>query len=176
MKEHILLSLVGTDRTGLVDRITEAVVKGRGNLESSRMAVLGGEFAMLLLVSVDAEAKSGLEANVRQAAVALDLTLTIKPTTPRRPAQGTVPLSVRVRGMDHEGIVHEVVHYLAGLGMSVEALDSQVGYAPHSGTPLFSMSMRLQAPASVSLSSLRRGLDEVGGKLNVDIDLSTASE
>lgn len=176
MREHLLLSLIGTDRTGLVDKITEAIAKNRGNVEGSRMAVLGGEFAMLVLVAVDSANRQTMETEVQKVASSLELTFHSKRTTPRKPNQGTVPLVVRVRGMDNEGLVHQVTRYLVGHGVSVETLDSQVGYAPHSGTPLFSMNMTVQSPASVSLSTLRRGLEEVGDRLNVDIDLSTSED
>ena len=176
MREHLLLSLIGPDRTGLVDKITEAIAKSKGNVEGSRMAVLGGEFAMLLLVSVEGAQRALLESEVQKIATSLELTLHAKPTSPRKPNQGTVPLLVKVRGMDNEGLVHQVTRYLAGFGASVDSLDSQVGFAPHSGTVLFSMDMTIHAPASVSLASLRKGLQEVGDRLNVDIELSTARE
>jgi glycine cleavage system transcriptional repressor len=176
MKEHLLFSLIGTDRTGLVDKITETIAKSKGNVEGSRMAVLGGEFAMLLLVSIPSSQRAALEADVQKVAASLELTLHIKTTTPRKTNQGTVPLLVKVRGMDNEGLVHQVTKYLAGFGSSVDTLDSEVEFAPHSGTSLFSMDLTIHAPASVSLASLRKGLQEVGDRLNVDIDLSAAKD
>lgn len=176
MREHIVFSLVGEDRTGLVDRITESISRAKGNVEGSRMAVLGGEFAMLILVSVEPSQRQALEESTKRAAASLGLLLTSKSTTPRKSHAGFVPLQVKVRGMDNEGIVHQIVHYLAGLGMSVESLDSQVGYAPHSGTPIFSMVARVAAPISVSLVGLRKGLDDVGAQLNVDIEASALQD
>jgi glycine cleavage system transcriptional repressor len=169
MKEYVVFSLLGSDRTGLVDRITQAIGAARGNLEDSRMAVLGGEFAMVMLCSVESGGTAALEAGVRTASDELGLLFTAKPTTARKSHSGTVPLSVQVRGMDHEGIVHDIVHYLVEHGVSVETLDSHVTNAPYSGVLLFSMNMRVEAPASLSLSTLRRNLEAVGDKLNVDV-------
>ncbi len=171
MKEYVVFSLLGSDRTGLVDRITQAITRAKGNLEDSRMAVLGGEFAMVMLCSAEPGGVTALEAGVRAASDELGLLFTAKPTTARKAHSGTVPLSVQVRGMDHEGIVHDVVHYLVEQGISVETLDSHVTNAPYSGVLLFSMSLRVEAPHSLSLSTLRRNLEEVGDKLNVDVDV-----
>ena len=171
MKEHILLSLVGPDRTGLVDKISGAILKQKGNLEDSRMAVLGGEFAMLMLVSIPGDARQALEQAVRQEAETLGLLLTIKTTTPRRNENVATPLKLRVEGMDHEGIVHDVVHYLAEQGVSVETLDSQLTNAPHTGSPLFSMNLHLEVPSAVSLSVLEKGLDAVADRLNVTLEI-----
>ena len=51
MSQLIVISAVGTDRTGVVQDITKAVLACGGNIEESRMSTLGKEFAMLLLVS-----------------------------------------------------------------------------------------------------------------------------
>lgn len=171
MKQHLVFSLIGADRPGLVDRITAAITAAGGNLEDSRMAVLGGEFAMIMLCTAEGEGAAGLEQAVRGTAGDLEMLVTCKPTTPRAPLPGTVPLAVHVRGADHEGIVHDIVHHLMERGASVATLDSQVTPAPHSGTPLFSMSMRVEAPASVSLAGLRRSLEDVAEPLNVDVEV-----
>src|SRR3954470_21760466 len=50
--EHFLvLSALGPDRPGLVAEVTEYLTERGGNVEDSRMAVLGAEFGVLLLVS-----------------------------------------------------------------------------------------------------------------------------
>ena len=51
MSQLIVISVIGTDRTGVVQDITKAVLACGGNIEESRMSTLGKEFAMLLLVS-----------------------------------------------------------------------------------------------------------------------------
>ncbi|HEY3998460.1 MAG TPA: ACT domain-containing protein [Candidatus Xenobia bacterium] len=170
MKKHLLLSLVGPDRTGLVDMISGAIFKHRGNLEDSRMAVLGGEFAMLLLVTVPDEARAELEAAVQEAAHGLGLLLTVKPTTPRRVPTESTALELRVEGMDHEGIVHDIVHFLAEQGVSVETLESSVTMAPHTGSPLFSMHLHLDVPPAMSLNVLEHGLVTVADRLNVTLE------
>ena len=171
MKDYLVFSLLGADRTGLVDRITRAIRGAQGNLEDSRMAVLGGEFAMVMLCSVESTSSEGLQTAVKAASDELELVYTVKRTTARKAHSGTVPLTVEVSGMDHEGIVQDVVRYLVEQGVSVETLDSQVHNAPYSGVPLFSMKMRVEAPAALSLASLRRSLQAVADELNVDVEV-----
>lgn len=175
MRQYYVFSLMGTDRTGLVDQVTQAIGRGTANLEDSRMAVLGEEFAMMILCSVTPEHSDKLLEEMKSTAQALDLLFQWKATNARRLSQKMVPLQVDVKGMDHEGIVNDVVHHLVEQGISVESLDSQVVNAPYSGVPLFEMRMRVQAPASVSLASLRRHLSGVADKLNVDVDVRTSA-
>ena len=175
MKQSMVCSLLGEDRPGLVDAITQVLGKHGANLEDSRMAVLGGEFAMMFLCSLDASGVEGLCQELQSRAQELQLQLTWKVTAARRAQSGTLPLQVAVRGADHEGIVHNLVHYLAAQGVSVDNLESQLVNAPYSGVPLFEMQMRISAPASLSLSGLRRKLQEVGDDLNVDVEVEPAS-
>jgi len=169
---HLVLSLVGADRTGLVDRLSEVIVRWGGNLEESRMAVLGGEFAAIMLVSVNTEKRAALEKDIQGLAHTLGLMALCKETAGPQPhgAGGAgVAFDVNVSGMDHEGIVHEVVHYLAGQGMSIDNLESHITQAPYSGTALFSMSLAGRAPSAVSVGDVRSRLHDIADSLNVDI-------
>ncbi len=49
-KSYLVLTAVGPDRPGLVSEISSLVLAAGANLEDSRMAILGGEFALLVLV------------------------------------------------------------------------------------------------------------------------------
>lgn len=175
MKQHLVFSLLGPDRTGLVDRVTQTLSKHRANLEDSRMSVLGGEFSMMFLCSLEPASVEALVQALDGVARELDLLIQHKETTPRRSHSGMLPLQVSVRGADHEGIVHDLVHYLVEQGVSVDNLESQLVNAPYSGVPLFEMQMRISAPASLSLSALRRKLQVVGDELNVDVEIETVS-
>lgn len=175
MKQHLVFSLLGPDRTGLVDRVTEVLGSSGANLEDSRMAVLGGEFSMMFLCSVEPGQAEKLIGDVRHAATELGLLMLHKQTTTRQNQAGTLALQVAVRGADHEGIVHDLVHHLVEQGVSVDALESQLVNAPYSGVPLFEMQMRISAPASLSLSGLRKRLQAVGDDLNVDVEVETVA-
>ena len=52
MRRHLVMTFVGPDQIGIVDRVTRMILEYDGNVEESRMTRLGGEFAMLLLISV----------------------------------------------------------------------------------------------------------------------------
>lgn len=52
MHMNIVLTLTGPDRVGLVEDVTARILDCGGNVETSRMARLGGAFAILLLASL----------------------------------------------------------------------------------------------------------------------------
>ena len=55
MRSTIVFTLTGSDRVGIVEEVTGVLLGLGGNIETSRMARLGGEFAMLVLLSLPAE-------------------------------------------------------------------------------------------------------------------------
>jgi glycine cleavage system regulatory protein len=60
MKLPLVITLVGPDRTGLVESVAQAVASHGGNWLESRMCRLGGEFAGILRIEIPAERKTEL--------------------------------------------------------------------------------------------------------------------
>jgi len=169
---YLVITIIGPDRRGIVAKITEIALKYRANIEESRMARLGGDFAVIMLVTVptdrEADLLSGLELLEAQG-----LSVTSKTTSLARLKvfEGFVPYEISLVGADHEGIVHRVAEFLAEQRVQVETMDTHTTQAPVSGTPLFAMQAMIQAPPELSLSRLRQALMELGDALGVDIDV-----
>src|SRR5438874_5071808 len=58
MMQQLAVSAIGSDSTGMVHELTRIISESGGNISESRMASLGTEFAMLLLVSGNWHANS----------------------------------------------------------------------------------------------------------------------
>jgi glycine cleavage system transcriptional repressor len=157
-KSYLALTAVGPDRPGLVNEISTLVLAAGANLEDSRMAILGGEFALLMLVSGDQPAIEEVELRAVDLGARLGLRLMTKPTTPRAAGRDFLAYRIRVTGVDRPGIVQRVASLLAGRGVNVAALESRLSYAPESGTPLFILEAALQVPSALALADLRREL------------------
>src|SRR3970040_99289 len=52
-KDHLILTAIGPDQVGLVQKISEFIVRRGCNIEDSKMAVFCGEFAVIVLISGD---------------------------------------------------------------------------------------------------------------------------
>lgn len=166
----MVLTAVGPDRPGLVQQISEAVHEAAANLEDSRMAILGGEFALIVLLSGPPAAI----AKVRERAAAFDklgLHVSLKETTAPSSAERFLPYRLRVSGVDRPGIVAGVSKALAVRGINVASLESRVQNAPLSGTLLFLLNAELRVPSDIALSSLRRELGAVCDEENLDFSL-----
>jgi glycine cleavage system transcriptional repressor len=173
MRNNIVLTLTGPDQIGIVEKVTESVLGCGGNVETSRMARLGGEFAVLMLVSLPDEQTCNMDQNLR-ALLGADYQVNIRQTAHDRSAgySGWLPYRIEVRGADHEGIVHQVARHLAKQGINIESMDTSMLPAPMSGTPLFTMSAIVVVPPTLSYRNWRDELGDVAEDLNVDIEVS----
>jgi glycine cleavage system regulatory protein len=167
MRATLVLTVLGPDRTGIVDALAERIAAVGGNWEESRMARLAGQFAGLLLVTLEADHADALVASLR-GLEASGLTVTVRPSAaPAAPAGALVRLELT--GNDRPGIVRAVSRVLAERGVNVEELESGVGSAPMTGEPLFRARARLRVPPSLALPELRKSLEAIAGELMVDL-------
>ena len=171
-KTYYVVTIIGPDRRGLVAKITEKIVAHHANIEESHMARLGGEFAVIMLLSLaNGEPQTLLDGldllNGEQVKVF------VKETSLARLEvfSGFVPYQISVIGADHEGIVHHVAEYLAELRVQVDEMETHVSQAPVTGTPLFSMHAEIQAPPELTLKTLRQKMEDVSDRLGVDIEV-----
>jgi glycine cleavage system transcriptional repressor len=177
MHTNFVLTLTGPDRIGIVDRLTGMLRDRGGNVETSRMARLGGEFAVLMLVSMPEDRYSGLDADLEGlAAEGYKVTTTATERTYAETHPGWLSYRIEVHGADHEGIIHEVAHYLSGRGISIEAVDSETTPAPVSGSPLFAMTAQVVVPPGLAGQGWETGLEEVGNRMNLEIRVSASQD
>ena len=175
MRTDLVFTLTGTDRVGLVEEVTGVLLDVGGNVETSRMARLGGEFAMLVLVSLPAEqiaaAESALAHMTEQG-----YRVSFAETRPDAASElaGWLPYRVSVHGADHEGIVHEVARGLSQRGITIESMETGVSAAPVSGLTLFDMTALVLVPPAVDATDWVDALIEAGHEANVDVEIDSA--
>lgn len=174
-KRYLVLTAIGPDRPGLVNQISAMIHDVGGSLEDSRMAILGGEFAVILLVSGGAEAISRLEREQAALERTTGLSVTLRATARPEQPRSYLPYRIRVTGVDRPGIVHSISDILAGRGVNVASLESRIAYAPLSGTPMFVLEAELQVPSELALSQLRRDLASACEEDNLDFSFEARS-
>ncbi len=155
MEHFLVLSALGADRTGIIDELARAASEARCNIADSRMIVMGQEFALIMMVSGTWDAIAKLEAQLANLGKRLDLVITSKRTEPRTIKAEAMPYNVHVIALDNPGIVHEIANFFAVQGINIEAMDTSTYAAPHTGSPMFALSMTVNIPARVHIATLR---------------------
>jgi glycine cleavage system regulatory protein len=168
----LVITLVGADRTGLVEVVARVVADHGGNWLESRMCRLGGEFAGILRVEIPAEEKSALLAALQKIS---SLNVVIQPTQSAVAATSGRQTKLEIVGSDRPGIVREITSALARANVNVEEFFSELVSAPMSGEMLFKASARLQLPEHCDLAALKKDLEKIAADLLVDVSFAELS-
>jgi glycine cleavage system transcriptional repressor len=152
----LAVTAVGADRPGIIARVTGVLLDHGGNLHDSTMTILGGQFAIVLLVDSDAD-PAALEGDLAAATEDLGLVVAV-----RHVGQGaeSPPAThmISVYGADRPGIVHRVATQLADRQVNVSDLTTRV---LHGERPVYAMVLEVSLPegcdAEELVSTLRQG-------------------
>jgi len=172
MQIPLVMTIIGPDRTGLVESVARCVAGHGGNWLESRLCRLGGEFAGILRIEIPGQNKSSLLAALQQIP---GLTITLHAGESKIPAVGGRQTKLEIVGHDRPGIVREISAALARGGVNVEEFSSEVSSAPMSGETLFKAEARLQLPERCDVAALKKDLEKIAADLLVDVSFKDPS-
>jgi glycine cleavage system transcriptional repressor len=173
-KEYLIVTAVGPDQIGLVEKIAQFIVRHGCNIEDSKMAVFYGEFAVIILITGDSEHLVNIADEYGELERQTGLTIFIKTPSRRKPLESLLPYRLTASCMDHPGIVHKLSQVLSAIGVNIESLETKTYPAPVSGTPIFSLEADLSIPAKTNINLLRERFAQIQKDENIDIELSPA--
>lgn len=168
INSHLVISALGNDRPGIVNQLSKAVFDLDCNISDSRMTVLGGEFAILLLVEGPWNRLAKLEDQVPELQSRLELTITTRRTSERTGDARLLPYGVDVVSLDHPGIVHSLASFFSDKNINIEDMTTSSYAAAHTGTPMFSVRMSIGIPADIHIAALRDEFMDFCDNMNID--------
>lgn len=125
MQSWFMLTVVGEDRPGIVASLTRALYAGQCNLGETTMMRLGGNFAIMMMVSGPLDV-ARLDQLVRPVAESLQLRIHIDQIAARLHDHRQPNVQVTVHGADRAGIIADVTGALAAAGLDILDLNSDV--------------------------------------------------
>jgi len=171
-RAFVVLTAVGPDRVGIVDDLAGAVSDAGCNIEESKMAVLGGEFAVIMLVSGPEEPVRRLAGSLAGFGGERGLSIECHPTVQPRSGERGRPYLLSAVSLDTPGIVHSVTEILRRHGINIEDLQTDTAAAPWTGAPMFRMTAHLILGPGVSAARLKDDLARLQQAHDLDITLS----
>lgn len=167
------VAAVGTDRPGIVAAVSAALVGAGCNLEDSSMTILGGQFAILLVLSAPEPAtEDSIGAALGTPVREFGLAVTVREVaTGTAPAQGgdDAEWTVAVHGADHPGIVAAVARLLAADGVNIVDLSTRV-IGP-ADAAVYAMTLDVALPDTLDPQQLAARLDALSGEIGVETSL-----
>lgn len=167
--DSYVLTIIGADRTGLVEALSEVVADHGGSWERSHVTELAGIFAGVVLVRIPRDRADAF----REALVPLQehglLDVTLRPAVGAEPPAEAVTVGFEVVGADRVGIVREVSHALSSLGVGIVDLRTWTESAPMAGDLLFRAAGVVRLPDGVDRWDLAGALEDLADDLVVDL-------
>jgi glycine cleavage system transcriptional repressor len=153
----LAVTALGADRPGIIARVTGVLLEHGGNLADSTMTILGGQFAIVLLVDTDAEA-AALETDLAAATADLGLVVAVRPVGPGAASAAPTHM-LSVYGADRPGIVHAVATALAERSVNVTDLTTRV---LEGDQPVYAMVLEISLPEDLEPEELTAVLRRQG--------------
>jgi len=170
MPLSLVITVIGPDRPGLVERLSSVIAESGGNWEGSRMARLGGQFAGVVQIALPEERLDALEsalASLAGTGISAQVVHRGGEDLPRGEHEDRVAL-VEVVGQDRPGIVSAISKALADAGANVVEFASDCVAAPWSGERLFKTRAVLHLPEGGHPEELRERLEAIASDLMVE--------
>jgi len=166
-----VLTVIGDDRHGLVEKLASTISKHEGNWLESSMSRLAGKFAGIVRIEVPDEHATRLN---KALAELPELRVIVEAGGPEHPSVAGVRFTLQLVGHDRIGIVREVTTVLARHAVNVEKLVTGTASAPMSAEMLFKADAELKADPDFNIDALQSDLERISADLMVDIDLIRA--
>lgn len=172
---YAVLSAIGPDRVGIVDDVTSVITRYGCNIEESRMMLLGGEYAVIMLLDGEADRLNAMTKDTTAWDSLQGLHITIRPTKgPARTASGDL-YHIETISLNTPGVVHAVTTLLREREINIIELESDTSSAPFTGTPLFTMRVVVRLADEAQAEDLQIALLEVGRRANIEAHLRRAT-
>lgn len=176
MKHALVVTVVGNDRPGIVDRLATVVAAHGADWLESHMASVAGRFAGIVHVEVERHMAQELTATLRALGDEEALDVGVEAAGAADPAGAAAPgtartLSLALTGLDHPGIVRDIAHALAAREVGIVEFETERVSGSMSGERLFRARARLALPEGLDEAALDEVLQAVSTGLMVDIEL-----
>jgi len=169
----LVLTVIGDDRTGLVDALAEPIARHDGSWDRSHMARLAGKFAGIVVVTLADHHVDALNGELLSLRTSGLLDVSVAMAAPDEPDRSESMITLHLVGQDRPGIVSEIARALAERSVSIEELETTTTSAPMSAEPLFVATALLQLPAGADVEALRTSLEDIANELMVDLEVDS---
>jgi glycine cleavage system transcriptional repressor len=171
---HFALTIVGRDRPGIVAQVTEILFNLGCNIADSSCSILGGQFAMILIISHPEFTGRDSFGDAFQPLEEADLTVALrvlKPGGEIHPYFDGEICMLSVYGADRPGIVYRVAKVLGDQRINITDLNTKLVGSEQS--PVYVMIIEAVLPAGVSERDVDAWMAPLREQLQVDISVRT---
>jgi glycine cleavage system transcriptional repressor len=171
---HFALTIVGRDRPGIVAQATEILFNLGCNIADSSCSILGGQFAMILIIAHPTFTSRDSFGAAFQPLEDADLTVALrvlKPGSEVHPDMEGEICMISVYGADKPGIVYHVAKVLGENRINITDLNTKLVGSEQ--RPVYVMMIEAVLPGSISEQDVDTWMGPLREQLKVDISVRT---
>lgn len=165
---HLVISCIGPDKTGIVDTLSTIISRHNGNWQVSSLHHLSGFFAGVIEVAVDIKNTQALTSDLKNIA-GLHCQIELAESNLK---QINTNLLLELTANDRAGIVQEISSVIHHQGGNLIKLVSSQTSAPHTGQLMFKAKVQISMKED-NLDELISALEHIADDLMVDITKSS---
>jgi glycine cleavage system regulatory protein len=166
----LVVTLMGSDRPGIVSLLSDRAQRHGANWAASRMGRLAGEFAGMVHFEVPRDRVDAL-ATALQGLESTGLRLAIAKSDAADAPATLRSIELSLVADDRVGIVSQLARVLAERGISIENIQTEIVRGGPSGKTTFKVRAQLLVPAALSIDILRREIGALAHEMTADIAL-----
>ena len=173
MDRTFFFAIIGPDRPGLVELMSDTVIAHRGNWLDSRMASLADYFVGVARVTIPEEYAEGFAAALKQFEDR-GLRVMLEPVAMVPSEAKARKLAIQLTGHDRPGIIREISRVLHQHGVNISELRTGAEGGAMSGQTIFRANAEIDLPPSLSFEQLKSDLEALSHEIMVDLEVREA--
>jgi len=168
-QDKLIITIFAEDRPGVVQRVSDTIVRHNGNWLESSLSRLCGQFAGIVHIDVpEQDADSLLSSLAKLSERGIRVT---RQSGAGYQAEGDAIdlLEIIVEANDRPGIIGEISSALANAKVNVEHMETECESASMAGYELFRAHLLVALPEGFGVDDLENVLEDVSDDLTVSI-------
>lgn len=170
-RAHLVVSVLGPDRPGIVAELTKRIFEEDGNITTSKMIKLGGEFSVMMHVDCALDQREALKAHLQpKDSPTLDgCEVQTRDLGGMEPLEAVYSAHVRLTGPDRPGLLMRLTHVLAEHKLNIENLQTEQHMPPRSARreQLFTVYGHVTAEEPPDAGKLKADLNRIRDETGV---------
>ena len=164
--KRIIITAIGNDTPGLVNKITSIINQNNGNIENSKMIKIKDQFAMI----IDFSLLEKIDSIKHELNKIKDLKIFYQ-SAQDSDDLGKISRTYFIKGSDDQGIVDKISEFFSAKGINIIEVETLIDQAPITGSPLFNMKITIDYEKSMETDILDKEILEICKNLNLDMIL-----
>ena len=160
---RIIITAIGKDRPGLVNKITSIISNNNGNIENSKMIKIDDQFAIIINFSL-----LGDTLNIESELDLIKKLSFFTKITGKSESLNKIDKNYLIKGADDQGIIDTISNYFRDNEINITEINTFVESAPTTGSPLFNMEISIESNTD-RLEKIKLDLLDICKKMNLNL-------